>query len=155
MSGVKLVGTGSALPSRTVTNDDLAKIVDTSDEWIRTRTGIGERHYCTPEENHGRLALRAAQCALDDAGIAAQDVGICLVATFTSSNATPSTACLLQRDLGLAEDTLCLDLNAACAGFVYALHVAEQLLLESSRPYALVVGADAVSRVLALPDQDN
>lgn len=155
MSGVKLVGTGSAMPSRTVTNDDLAKIVDTSDEWIRTRTGIGERHYCTPEENHGQLALRAAQCALDDAGIAAQDVGICLVATFTSSNATPSTACLLQRDLGLAEDTLCLDLNAACAGFVYALHVAEQLLLDSPRPYALVVGADAVSRVLDFTDRST
>ena len=131
MDGVKLVGTGSALPSRTVTNDDLAQIVETSDEWIRTRTGIGERHYCTPDETHGQLALCAAQRALGDAGILAQDVGICLVATFTSTNATPSTACLLQRDLGLNEDTLCLDLNAACAGFVYALHVAEQLLLEA------------------------
>lgn len=155
MDGVKLVGTGSALPSRTVTNDDLAQIVDTSDEWIRTRTGIGERHYCTPDETHGQLALCAAQRALGDAGILAQDVGICLVATFTSTNATPSAACLLQRDLGLNEDTLCLDLNAACAGFVYALHVAEQLLLDSPRPYALVVGVDAVSRVLDFTDRST
>ena len=99
--------------------------------------------------------MSAAQRALDDDGISAQDVGVCLVATFTSTNATPSTACLLQRDLGLAEDTLCLDVNAACAGFVYALHVAEQLLLDSPRPYALVIGVDAVSRVLDFTDRST
>ena len=156
MMGVKLAGTGSALPSRVVTNDDLAQIVDTSDAWISTRTGIRSRRYLGEGESHRQLARDAAERALAAAGITPEQVGVCLVATFTSEAATPSTACLLQRDLGLPEDTLCLDLNAACAGFVYGLHTAECLLAdEATRPYALVVGVDAVSRVLDFTDRST
>lgn len=153
--GVRLIGTGSALPSRVVTNDDLAQIVDTSDEWISTRTGIRERRYLAPAETHAGLVAQAARAALAAAGIAPGDVGVCLVATFTGDNLTPSAACVLQRDLGLPEDTLCLDINAACAGFVYGLHVAECLLAHATRPHALVVGADALSRVLDFTDRST
>lgn len=155
MSGVKIVGTGSALPSRVVTNDDMAKIVDTSDEWIGTRTGIRSRRYCDTEagESHRTLVRAAAARALEAAGIAPDQVGVCLVATFTADTCTPSAACLLQADLGMPEDTLCFDLNAACAGFVYGLHVAECLLPDAKRPYALVVGADTLSRVMDFTDR--
>ena len=156
MMGVKLAGTGSALPTRVVTNDDLARIVDTSDEWISTRTGIRSRRYLAEGESHRQLARDAAERALAAAGIAPEQVGVCLVATFTAPLSTPSAACLVQRDLGLPEDTLCLDLNAACAGFVYGLHVAECLLADAAtRPYALVVGVDTVSRVLDFTDRST
>lgn len=157
MRGVKIIGTGSALPSRTVTNDDMAQMVDTSDEWISTRTGIRSRRWCADGESQHTLARDAARRALAAAGIAPDEVGVCLVATFTASAATPSTACLLQRDLGLPEDTLCFDLNAACAGFVFALHTAAGLLAAEGpaalRPYALVVGAEELSRVMDMTDR--
>ncbi len=155
MSGVKIIGTGSALPGRVVTNDDMAQIVDTSDEWISTRTGIRSRRYCAAEagESHRALARDAARRALEAAGIAPDEVGVCLVATFTADYATPSAACLLQADLGLPEDALCLDINAACAGFVYGLHVASRLVDAATRPYALVVGAEELSRVMDFTDR--
>lgn len=158
MSGVKLVGTGSALPSRVVTNDDLARIVDTSDEWIRTRTGIAQRRYLAPGESHAQLVRDAARRALEAAGVASDQVGVCLVATFTAPDASPSCACILQRDLGLPESCLCLDVNAACAGFVYAVQTADALLAgccAQARPYALVVGADTLSRVLDFTDRST
>ena len=153
--GVKICGTGSAVPSRVVTNDDMAKIVETSDEWISTRTGIRSRHYCDAEagETHRTLVRDAAERALEAAGITPAEVGVCLVATFTADTCTPSAACLLQADLGMAEDTLCFDLNAACAGFVYGLHVAEALLPAAKRPHALVVGADVLSHVMDFTDR--
>ena len=128
MMGVKIIGTGSAVPSRIMTNDDMAKIVETSDEWISTRTGIRSRRYCDAEagESHRTLVRDAAERALAAAGIAPAQVGVCLVA---------------------------LDLNAACAGFVYGLHVAECLLPGACRPYALVVGADTLSRVMDFADR--
>lgn len=155
MSGVKIVGTGSAVPSRVMTNDDMAKIVDTSDEWISSRTGIRSRHYCDAEagETHRSLVRDAAFRALEAAGLTADQVGVCLVATFTADTCTPSAACVLQADLGMPEDTLCFDLNAACAGFVYGLHVAECLLPGAKRPYALVVGIDTLSRVMDFTDR--
>lgn len=155
--GVRIVGTGSALPIRTVTNDDLAQIVDTSDEWISTRTGIRSRRYCDREQGESELTLArdAARRALEASGRTADEVGICLVASFTPAAATPSTACLLQRELGLAEDTLCLDVNAACAGFVYALYVAASLLEHTPQPLALVVGAEELSRVMDFSDRST
>ena len=155
MSGVRIIGTGSALPSKVVTNDDMARIVETSDEWISTRTGIRSRRYCDREQGecHRTLTRGAATHALEAAGIAPHEVGVCLVATFTPDFSTPSAACLLQADLGLPEDALCLDLNAACAGFVYGLHVAECLLAASPRPFALVVGAEELSRVMDFTDR--
>ena len=116
------------MPKKVVTNDDLAKIVDTSDEWITTRTGIRSRRYCTDGESHTSLCLAAARQALERGGVAPGEIGICLVATVTPDFLSPAAACLLQKELGFPEDTICFDLNAACSGFVYALHTAECLL---------------------------
>lgn len=153
---IAITGTGSALPRRAVTNDDLAAIVDTSDEWISSRTGIRSRRICSePGEGVRSLARAAAERALRSAACDPSEVGVCLVATFTSEYATPSIACLLQRDLGLPEDALCLDLNAACAGFVYGLTVADSLLARCARGRALVVGVDAVSHVIDFSDRST
>lgn len=155
MSGIKLMGTGSALPAQEVTNFDLEKKVDTSDEWIVTRTGISSRHYCTGEENHLGLCTAAARRALESASIGPEQIGVCLVATLTQDTMTPSTACVLQKELGMPEDTVCFDLNAACAGFVYGLHTAECLLAASVRKYALVIGCEVLSRITDFTDRST
>ena len=153
MSGIKLLGTGSAVPSKVVTNDDLAKIVDTNDEWISTRTGIRSRRYCAEGESHTALCLAAARQALERSGVKPEEVGVCIVATLTPDYLTPAAACLLQRELGLSEDTVCFDLNAACSGFVYALHTAECLLAAAPRKYGLVLGAEVLSRITDFSDR--
>ena len=155
MSGIKLLATGSALPQHVVTNHDLEQIMDTSDEWIRSRTGIGARHHCSREECHTSLCLEAAKKALERSGIDPKQIGVCLVATLTPDHLTPATACVLQRELGLEEDTICFDLNAACSGFVYALHTAECLLAASTRKYGLVLGAEVLSRVIDMADRST
>lgn len=155
MSGIKLLATGSALPQHVVTNHDLEQIMDTSDEWIRSRTGIEARHHCSREECHTSLCLEAAKKALERSGIKPEQVGVCLVATLTPDHLTPATACVLQRELGLEEDTICFDLNAACSGFVYALHTAECLLAASTRKYGLVLGAEVLSRVIDMADRST
>ena len=147
MSAPRILATGRCLPARVVTNEELSKTVDTSDEWVFSRTGIHQRHFCT-EETGVQLAADAARQAMSRAGIAAADIGVCLVATFTPDCASPSTACLLQRELELAEDTLCFDLNSACAGFLYGLKTAHALLPDAPRPYAIVVGVEVISRVM-------
>ena len=100
MNGIKLISTGSAVPKKVVTNDDLAKIVDTNDEWISTRTGIRSRRYCTDGESHTSLCLAAARQALERGGVAPGEIGICLVATVTPDFLSPAAACLLQKELG-------------------------------------------------------
>ncbi len=155
MSGIKLVSTGSAMPVQEVTNFDLEKKVDTSDEWIFTRTGISSRRYCTGEETHLGLCMAAAKQALDRSGLASDQIGVCLVATLTQDTLTPSTACVLQKELALPEDTVCFDLNAACAGFVYGLHTAECLLAASERKYALVIGCEVLSRTTDFTDRST
>ena len=153
MSGLKLVSTGSAMPERVLTNEDLTKMVDTSDEWITSRTGIHTRRICGQGETHTSLCLAAARQALDRAGIAPEEVGVCLVATFTGDHLNPATACILQKELGFQEDTVCFDLNAACSGFVYALHTAQCLLAASRRKFGLVLGAEVLSRVTDYTDR--
>lgn len=100
MNGIKILGMGRSVPARVVTNDDMARIVDTSDEWISSRTGIRTRHHCQGE-THTQLCREAAQRALERAGVRPEEVGACIVATVTAQTLVPSTACLLQRDLGL------------------------------------------------------
>ena len=153
MNGIKLISTGSAVPKKVVTNDDLAKIVDTNDEWISTRTGIRSRRYCTDGESHTSLCLAAARQALERGGVAPGEIGICLVATVTPDFLSPAAACLLQKELGFPEDTICFDLNAACSGFVYALHTAECLLASTPRKYGLVIGAEMLSRFINWEDR--
>lgn len=155
MNGIKLLATGSALPERVVTNTDMTKIVETSDEWILSRTGISSRHHCSGEESHTSLCLAAAKQALDRAGISPQQVGVCLVATLTQDFLTPAAACILQQELGFPEDTVCFDLNAACSGFVYGLHTAECLLAAAPRKYGLVVGCEVLSRVTDFTDRST
>ena len=155
MSGIKLIGTGSALPAQEVTNFDLEKKVDTSDEWITTRTGIKSRHYCGEGEHHLSLCLAAARQAMERSGVTPAEVGVCLVATLTQDTMTPSAACVLQKELGLPEDTVCFDLNAACAGFVYGLHTAECLLAAAARKVGLVIGCEVLSRITDFTDRST
>ena len=155
MNGIKLLSTGSALPARSVTNDDLAKLVDTNDEWISSRTGIRSRFHCAGEESHTGLCLAAARQALTRSGISPEQIGVCIVATLSQDCLTPASACILQRELGFPEDTVCFDLNAACSGFVYALHTAQCLLAATPRKYALVVGAEVLSRLTDFTDRST
>ena len=154
MNGIKLRGTGRAVPAGVVTNGDLARMVDTSDEWITSRTGIKRRYRCAAE-THTELCVRAARTALERAGASPADIGACIVATVTPDTIVPSAACMLQRELGLPTDTPCFDLNAACTGFVYALHTMECLLNASSRKFGLVVGCEVLSRVVDWTDRNT
>ena len=152
MNGIKIRGTGRCVPEKIVTNEDLAKIVDTSDEWITTRTGIRRRHHCTTE-THTTLCVGAARAALEKAGITPDQIGACIVATVTADTLVPSAACVLQRELGLPCDIPCFDLNAACTGFLFGLHTMECLLNASPRKFGLVVGGEALSRIINWEDR--
>ncbi len=153
MGGLRILGTGSALPQKCVTNDQLATFVDTSDAWIRSRTGIAQRYFCAEGESHTSLCVRAAQNALDMAGISPNQIGACIVATLSADNATPAAACLLQRELGLSENIPCFDLNAACSGFLYGMRVAQGFFNNPDRPYVLLIGAEKLSRLLDWNDR--
>lgn len=155
MNGIKLLSTGSALPRQCLTNEDMARRVDTSDEWIVSRTGIRSRHHCTGEETHTGLCLAAARQALERSGISPEQIGVCIVATLSADSLTPATACVLQRELGFPEDTVCFDLNAACSGFVYALHTAQCLLAAAPRKLGLVLGAEVLSRITDFTDRST
>lgn len=154
MNGIKLRGTGRCVPANVVTNDDLAKLVDTNDAWITARTGIRSRYRCGAE-THTELCVNAARAALKRAGVAPSEIGACIVATVSADTVVPSAACMLQRALGLPEDTPCFDLNAACTGFVYALHTMECLLNAAPRKFGLVVGAEALSKVVDWTDRST
>ena len=121
MNGIKILGTGRCIPRKVVTNADLTRIVDTDEEWIRSRTGIERRHHLTTE-THTDLCVASARQALENAGIRPDEIGACIVATLTADSLVPSAACRLQRELGLPGDSVCFDLNAACTGFLFALH---------------------------------
>lgn len=154
MNGIKLLGAGHALPAAVVTNDDLSRTVDTSDQWITARTGIRERRRCT-KETHTGLCAEAARRAMVMAGVGPEEIGALIVATVSPDFLTPSAACLIQRELGLAEDTVCFDLNAACTGFLYALHTMECLLAASSRRFGLVIGGEVLSRLVDYTDRST
>lgn len=153
MNGIKILGAGCGIPDKIVTNDDLSRMVDTNDQWITTRTGIRSRRQCAQGQGHTDLCLAAAREALTSAGVTPEEIGVCIVATMTPDTVIPSAACRLQRDLGLPEDTLCFDLNAACSGFVFALHTMQCLLAAAERKHGLVVGADVLSRVVDWTDR--
>ena len=148
----KIIGTGSYLPSQIRTNADLEKMVETSDEWIVTRTGIRERRIAAPDETVATMGFSAAQRALEMAGIEANDVGLIIVATTSSSHAFPSSACMFQQMLEI-KDCAAFDLAAACAGFTYALSVADQYIKNGAVKHALVIGADVLARALDPEDR--
>ncbi|MDR2715012.1 MAG: ketoacyl-ACP synthase III [Coriobacteriales bacterium] len=152
---MRIVGTGSAVPARIVTNDELSLMVDTSDEWIRTRTGIRSRHIAE-EETTLSLGYEASLRALDAAaacGIKRTDISLIICATVSNELRCPPLACLLQRDLQLNNNILAFDLNAACSGFIYALICASRLIREGS--YALVVGTEVLSRLTDFTDRNT
>ncbi len=144
---------GVHTPERTLTNAELSKIVDTSDEWIKTRSGIAERRIAGPDENPSDMGAKAAAKALERAGLAPTDVDLLIVATMTPDVPFPSTACLLQAKLALRRDIPCFDVSAACSGFVYALQVAKDMMRSGSYRRALVVGAEKLSSVVDWSDR--
>ena len=148
----KILGTGSYLPVQVRTNADLEKMVDTSDEWIVTRTGIRERRIAAADETVATMSFHAASQALEMAGVAKEDIGLLVVATTTSSHAFPSSACQVQQMLGI-EDCAAFDIAAACAGFTYALSVADQYVKNGAVKHALVIGSDLLSRTLDPEDR--
>lgn len=154
MKGLRIVTTGSCHPQNAVSNDKLSETVDTSDEWISTRTGIRQRYFCESETNVS-LAVNAGRLAITRADISPDEIGACIVATFTPDNATPSVACMVQRNLGLSNETMCFDISAACSGFVYALNIARGILLQNRKKYALVIGSEVISRMLDFGDRST
>jgi 3-oxoacyl-[acyl-carrier-protein] synthase-3 len=148
----RVIGTGSYLPERIVTNDDLARTVDTTDDWIRTRTGIQSRHVAADGQLASDLALPAAQRALQSAGVDAADVDLIIVATTTPDIIFPSTACILQAKLGVA-GCPAFDVQAVCSGFVYALTIADLFICSGQARNVLVVGTEVYSRILDWTDR--
>lgn len=151
--GSKIIATGAYLPALRKTNDDLAAIMDTSDEWIRKRTGIVARHISV-DESTAQLAGQAAAQLLERSGVSAQDISFIIVATMSPDSQTPSTACLVQHMIG-ASNALCFDLSAACSGFVYALHVASHMMSGNQYAYGLVLGAETMSRLIDWQDRST
>lgn len=147
----RIIGTGSYMPRNIVTNKDMEKIVDTTDEWIVSRTGIRQRALAT-DENTGDLAYEAALRALEDAGIEASQLGYIIVATITPQSLLSSTACYVQAKLG-AVNASCFDINAACTGFIFGLEIAEGLFHVSDKEYALVIGAEVLSKIVDYTDR--
>lgn len=155
MNGLKLLATGRCLPQTAVSNAEMSRWVDTSDEWIASRTGIRQRYFCGEGETALTLAAGAARQALERSGIDPADLGCVLCATVSPDYATPSLACLVQAELGLPEDIPVLDVNAACSGFLYAVAAARGFLAQSGRPYALVIGCEVLSRLMDMTDRST
>ena len=153
MKGLKIIATGGFAPEKIITNEDLSKIVETSDEWITARTGMKKRHFCEGDEGNVFMATKAGAQALERAGIDKDEIGAIVVATFSGDYFVPSTACLVQKELGLGDDMICFDLNAACSGFMFGLETVRGLLLQSSKKYALLIASEVVSKKLDMTDR--
>ncbi len=149
---IVILGTGSYTPKKVVTNDDMAQFVETSDEWIRSRSGICERHFAAEGEHTSDMAAAAGQRALEASGIDRSEIDLIIVATMTADMPFPSTACLVQSKLGLP-NTTAFDLQAACSGFVYAMNVASSMLLSGRYNKALIIGAEKMSSILDFQDR--
>lgn len=148
----RILGIGSYGPERVVNNNQLSNTVETSDEWIRTRTGIQERRFASDEQATSDLSLEAAKKAMEDAKVLPEEIDLVLVATITPDMAFPSTACILQHKLGLNK-VACFDLEAACSGFLYALDVADAMISSGRYSKALVVGAEKMSSIMDWEDR--
>ena len=153
MPSTVILGTGSYAPDRILTNDELSGMVDTSDEWIRARSGIRERRIAAPGEATSDMGVRAAQRALADASVPPAAIDLLIVATITPDMPMPAAACLIQHKLGLPTTCACFDLNAACSGFVYALDTACAMLSSGRYKKALVIGVEKLSAVIDWQDR--
>lgn len=152
MTYARIIGTGSYLPEKVVTNKDLEATMDTSDEWIRERTGIKRRHIAAPNQATSDLAVIAAQNAMEMAGVTADDIDLIVVGTTTPDKIFPSTACIVQRKLGIAGSGA-FDVQAVCSGFMYALDVAHRNIRTGGSTTALVIGAETLSRITNWDDR--
>jgi 3-oxoacyl-[acyl-carrier-protein] synthase III len=150
----RIIGTGSYLPSKKLTNKDLESMVDTTDEWIRQRVGVVNRHLVEDDTLHS-MAHKACEKALIDAGISANEIDLVVVGTVSSDFIFPSCACLLQKSLGISNHSPAFDVSAACAGFIYALNTADQFVRAGTVRNALVVGADALSKYVDWSDRST
>jgi 3-oxoacyl-[acyl-carrier-protein] synthase-3 len=149
-----IVGTGMAVPERVIDNKDLEKMVETSDEWIRERTGMSERHVSGPETASSDLAYPAAVQALETAGLQASDLDAILVATISPDYVFPATACVLQNKLG-AKQAFAMDISAACSGFIYGLSVAQAYIESGRYKNILLVGVDMLTKVVDWTDRNT
>lgn len=153
----KILGSGSALPELKVSNDDLAKKlaqkgIETSDEWINSRTGISQRYIASDSETTSTLATKAAKLAMENAGVTADDIDLIVLGTSTPDHIFPSTACLIQANLGV-ENGAAFDVQAVCSGFLYALTVADKFIKSNASKMALVIGADTLTKILDWNDR--
>jgi 3-oxoacyl-[acyl-carrier-protein] synthase III len=153
MASVIIAGVGSYAPARIVTNEELSKTVDTSDEWIRTRSGIRERRIAAPDEACSDMAVQAARSALADAKVTAADIDLLIIATASPDAPLPSTACYVQHKLGIPAHATCFDISAACSGFLYALEIAYGQLLTNRYKRALIIGSEKLSSVTDWTDR--
>ncbi|KAA0546503.1 ketoacyl-ACP synthase III [Bacillus sp. BGMRC 2118] len=149
-----IVGIGRYLPEKVVTNHDLEKIVDTSDEWIRTRTGIEQRRIASDEIDTSHMAFHAAEKALENANLSAEDIDLIIVATVTPDHPFPSVACLIQERLG-AKNAVAFDVSAACAGFMYGMVMAKQFIESNTYRNALVIGVEKLSKITDWNDRNT
>lgn len=150
----KIVGTGSYLPERIATNQDLEKLVDTSDEWIRSRTGIERRHWAADNETTCDMSEQAARRAMESAGVTAADIDLIVVGTTTPDQVFPNTGCLLQQRLGILGPPA-IQIEAACAGFIYALSIADKFIRLNEAKCALVIGAETLTRITDFRDRNT
>ena len=153
MKNAKMIGFGLYTPKNLVENERLQEFLETSDEWIRTRTGI-ERRYISLDENTSDLAVEASKKALSQAGLSAEDIDLIILATVTPDNFTPSTACIVQDKLG-AKNAWAFDINAACTGFIYALKLGKSLIRSGEAKNALIIGAETLSKALNWEDRGS
>lgn len=149
----RIIGTGAYLPKRTLSNAELEQMVDTTDQWILERTGIGQRHIMADNETTSSMSEMAARNALESAGIAAKDVELIIIGTSTPDRFFPSTATILQNRLGITTGVPAFDVSAACAGFIYALGIAEKFIKSGSIKTALVLGAESLTRLVDWTDR--
>lgn len=152
--GVGVLGTGHYAPDNIVTNKDLEKIVDTTDEWIRSRTGIEERRIAKVDEDASDMAYQSAVIAMEEAGVKAEDLDLILVATVTPDTPFPSVACMIQDKLG-ATKAAAMDVGAACAGFMYAMITAQQFIEAGAYKHVLIVGVDKLSKIIDWTDRNT
>lgn len=152
---LKIIGTGSYLPEKIATNEDMTQLVETSDEWIQSRTGIRRRHLVSsPEENTTYMATVAAKRALENSGLKPEDIELLLVATVSGDYVTPSTACMVQKELG-AVNAVAFDLNAACSGFLFGLNTADAYFRCGMYKTALIIGVETLSKIVDWSDRST
>ena len=151
---VSIIGTGSYVPERILTNEDLSRIVDTSDEWITTRTGIKQRRIAAKDEHTSDMAAKAALKAIEQAKISPAEIDLILVATATPDMLFPATACFVQKKIG-ATNAACLDISAACAGFLFGVEIAQQFITSHTYDTVLVIGADKLTAITNWSDRNT